>query len=63
MDFLDIPNSITLVKVHADRFSNEHPEHAEDIEKYVQELDRIRSELQSSVYARQKSTRTSLRTD
>jgi ABC-type Zn uptake system ZnuABC Zn-binding protein ZnuA len=57
MDFLDIPNVITLVKYQAERFSSEHPQHSEDVSTFVRELDRITSELQSAVYARQKAER------
>jgi len=53
MDFLDIPNVITLVKYQAERFSSEQPQHSEDVSTFVRELDRITSELQSAVYARQ----------
>jgi hypothetical protein len=57
MDFLEIPNVITLVKYQADRFSSEHPEHTEDVNTFVRELNRITSELQTAVYARQKTER------
>jgi hypothetical protein len=57
MDFLEIPNVITLVKYQADRFSSEHLEHTEDVNTFVRELNRITSELQTAVYARQKTER------
>ena len=63
MDFLDIPNAVTIVKAHADRFSSEHPEHTEDVRTFLRELGRITSELQSAVYAKQKSMRSFLSTD
>jgi hypothetical protein len=54
---LDIINLIPLMQHHADRFSNAHPEHAGDVGTFLQELHRITSELQSAVYARQKTER------
>ena len=60
MDFLDIPTLVTLLKYKAEHFGSEHPEHTEDVNAFVSELNRITSELQSSVYARQKLTRSYL---
>jgi hypothetical protein len=55
--FLDIINALPPLQHHAERFSREHPEHSQDIHRFLQELHRIRSELQSAVYARQKAER------
>jgi hypothetical protein len=63
MDFLDIVCVTTVAESKAAQFSSEHPEHTEDVNTFVLKLRRITSELQSAVYARQKSTRTSLRTN
>jgi hypothetical protein len=57
MDFLDIPTGIMVVKARAVQFSSAQPQHADDVNAFVQELDRITSELQSAVYARQKAER------
>jgi hypothetical protein len=54
---LDIVMLIPLVQAHADQFSSEDPQHAENVSTFLQELRRITSELQSGVYARQKSER------
>lgn len=57
MDFLDIPTVVELVRARAVQFSNEHPQHSEDVNTFVRELSRITSELRSAVYARQKAER------
>jgi hypothetical protein len=51
---LDIINLIPMMQHNADRFSNAHPEHSGDVQTFLQELRRIVSELQSSVYARER---------
>jgi hypothetical protein len=51
-NLLDIFNMIPLIQHHAGRFSSAHPEHAGDVDTFLQELFRIKSELQSAVYAR-----------
>jgi hypothetical protein len=60
MDFLDIPTVVTVLKYKAEQFSSEHPEHTEDVDTFVREVNRITSVLQSSVYAREKLTRSYL---
>jgi hypothetical protein len=54
---VDIINQIPLMQYHADRFIKAYPEHAADVGTFLQELYRITSELQSAVYARQKTER------
>jgi len=58
-NLLDIIVMIPLMQVRAEQFSSAHPEHAGDVGTFLQELHRIVSELRSSVYARQKSIRSS----
>jgi hypothetical protein len=56
-NLLDLFNPIPLIQHHAERFSRAHPEHAGDVDTFLQELFCIKSELQSAVYARQKNER------
>jgi ABC-type Zn uptake system ZnuABC Zn-binding protein ZnuA len=50
---VDVLNAVTLVNGQAQAFGEDHPEHAEDIEKFVQELNRITIELRSALYPTQ----------
>ena len=49
---LDVINGVILARVHAQVFGEDHPEHAENIRKFVLELDRITIELKSVVYGK-----------
>ncbi len=51
-NLLDIFSMIPLIQHHAERFSSAHPEHVGNVNTFLQELFRIKSELQSAVYAR-----------
>jgi ABC-type Zn uptake system ZnuABC Zn-binding protein ZnuA len=48
--FLDIINGVILARTHAQVFGEDHPEHAENIQKFVHELDRVTIDLKSAVY-------------
>jgi hypothetical protein len=47
---IDVINAVMLVKGHAQVFGKDHPEHTENVQSFLQELDRITIELKSAVY-------------
>jgi len=47
---IDVINGVMLVKVHAEVFGKDHPEHTANIQNFIEELERITIKLKSSVY-------------